>query len=199
MSQADDVFYRQFGAVLILLVIFAFASYIVASAVGDPAIAKIQQSPGALQERIAPVGSVATARMEQAAAPAAAPAPAKAEAPKTAPAKAEAPKAEAPKAEAPKVAAAAPAAAPADDGAGRKTYMAACSACHMVGVANAPKLGDTAAWSKRMEQGLEALYNSGINGKGQLMPGKGGNASLSDDDVKAAVRFMLKESGVSAG
>ncbi len=190
MSQADDVFYRQFGAVLILLVIFAFASYFVASAVGDPAIAKIQQSPGALQERIAPVGSVATAKMEQAAAPA----PAKAEAPKTAPAQAEAPKAEAPK-----VAAAAPAAAPADDGAGRKTYMAACSACHMVGVANAPKLGDTAAWSKRMEQGLEALYNSGINGKGQLMPGKGGNASLSDDDVKAAVRFMLKESGVNAG
>ena len=193
MSQADDVFYRQFGAVLILLVIFAFASYFVASAVGDPAIAKIQQSPGALQERIAPVGSVATAKMEQAAAPA------KAEAPKAAPAQAEAPKAEAPKAEAPKVAAATPAAAPADDGAGRKTYMAACSACHMVGVANAPKLGDTAAWSKRMEQGLEALYNSGINGKGQLMPGKGGNASLSDDDVKAAVRFMLKESGVSAG
>ena len=194
MSQADDVFYRQFGAVLIILVIFEFASYFVASAVGDPAIAKIQQSPGALQERIAPVGSVATAKMEQAAAPAAAPAPADAEAPKAAP-----PKAEAPKAEAPKVAAAAPTAAPADDGAGRKTYMAACSACHMVGVANAPKLGDTAAWSKRMEQGLEALYNSGINGKGQLMPGKGGNASLSDDDVKAAVRFMLKESGVNAG
>ena len=198
MSQADDVFYRQFGAVLILLVIFAFASYFVASAVGDPAIAKIQQSPGALQERIAPVGSVATAKMEQAAAPATAEAPEAAPAQAEAP-KAEAPKAEAPKAEAPKVAAATPAAAPVDDGAGRKTYMAACSACHMVGVANAPKLGDTAAWSKRMEQGLEALYNSGINGKGQLMPGKGGNASLSDDDVKAAVRFMLKESGVSAG
>ena len=109
MSQSDDLFYRQFGAVLILLVIFAFASYFAASAVGDPALAKIQQSPGALQERIAPVGSVATAKMEQAAAPAAAPAPAKAEAPKAAPAKAEAPK----------VAAAAPAAAPADDGAGK--------------------------------------------------------------------------------
>ena len=185
MSHADDVFYRQFGAVLILIIISAFAAYFIAQAIGGPAIAKIQQSPGALEQRIAPVGAVATAKMEQeAAVPVKAAEPVKAAAPaKVAP---------------PKVAAVAVAATPAD-GVGRKTFNAACGACHIAGVANAPKLGDKVAWGKRSAQGLDALYDSGIKGKGALMPAKGGNASLSDDDVKAAVRYMLKEAGVNAG
>ena len=208
MSHADDVFYRQFGVVLILLIIFAFVAGIIANSVGGDAIDRITQSQDSVMDRIKPVGSVESAEMAAkaetetaAAAPAAAPAapaPAKAE-----PAKAEAPKAEPAKAAAPAApAAAAPAVAAAamDDGGavGRDTYNAACLACHTTGVANAPKLGDAAAWGTRAQQGLEALYTSGIKGKGQLMPAKGGNATLSDDAVKAAVRYMLSKAGVTA-
>jgi cytochrome c5 len=90
--------------------------------------------------------------------------------------------------------AAATAAAPAkvaDAGnAGKATYDSACTVCHTAGVAGAPKPGDKAAWAPRLAQGKPALYNSALKGKG-AMPPKGGNASLSDDAVKAAVDYML--------
>ena len=63
-------------------------------------------------------------------------------------------------------------------------------ACHVTGAANAPKLGDKAAWAPRIKTGTEALYASVLKGKG-AMPPKGGNAALSDADVKAAVDYMV--------
>ncbi len=89
------------------------------------------------------------------------------------------------------VAATAPAvvaAAPAADG--RKVYDAGCVACHGAGVAGAPKFGDKAAWAPRIKTGIDALYAASIKGKG-VMPAKGGNASLSDADIRAAVDFMV--------
>ena len=80
--------------------------------------------------------------------------------------------------------------APADPAAGRQTYQQACAFCHDKGVAGAPKLGDAAAWSARTAQGKETLYASALHGKG-AMPAKGGNPSLSDDAVKAAVDFIV--------
>ena len=73
---------------------------------------------------------------------------------------------------------------------GEKTYKATCFACHDVGVAGAPKLGDKAAWEPRIAAGKDALYHSSLNGK-NAMPAKGGNAALSDADVKAAVDYMV--------
>ena len=98
----------------------------------------------------------------------------------------------APAADAPKVATATVAAAPAKAGKpdGKKTYDTACMACHATGAANAPKLGDKAAWAPRIKTGTEALYASVIKGKG-AMPPKGGNAALADADVKAAVDYMV--------
>lgn len=85
----------------------------------------------------------------------------------------------------------APAAAPAPDpGAGRQTYQQACAFCHDKGVAGAPKLGDAAAWSARTAQGKETLYASALHGKG-AMPARGGNPSLSDDAVRAAVDYLV--------
>ena len=84
--------------------------------------------------------------------------------------------------------AAAPAAAGKPDG--KKTYDTACMACHATGAANAPKLGDKAAWAPRIKTGAEALYASALKGKG-AMPPKGGNAALADADVKAAVDYMV--------
>jgi cytochrome c5 len=76
--------------------------------------------------------------------------------------------------------------------AGKATYDATCSVCHAAGVAGAPKAGDKAAWSERLKaaKGKAGLYASSLKGKG-AMPAKGGNASLSDDAVKAAVDYLL--------
>ncbi|WKB55415.1 c-type cytochrome [Eleftheria terrae] len=90
----------------------------------------------------------------------------------------------------------APAAAPAvaENPVGKKVYGNVCSMCHSAGVAGAPKPGDEADWSARASQGKEQLYKHAIEGftgaKGQ-MPARGGSASLSDDDVKAAVDYMV--------
>ncbi|NHZ90181.1 c-type cytochrome [Massilia sp. CCM 8733] len=113
-----------------------------------------------------------------AAKPDAAPAPAEA----AAPAPVAAPAAAAP-AEAPKLAA----------DAGKTVYNSACIACHGAGIAGAPKVGDKAAWTARIAQGAPVLYEhaiKGYTGKAGMMPPKGGS-SASDDEVKAAVDFMV--------
>ena len=87
------------------------------------------------------------------------------------------------------VVAAAPAAAAGGKADGKKIYDTACAACHAAGVAGAPKFGDKAAWAPRLKPGVDALYASALKGKA-AMPAKGGNASLADADVKAAVDYM---------
>lgn len=82
------------------------------------------------------------------------------------------------------------AAAAADHSAGEAVYNASCSVCHTAGVAGAPKPGDAAAWEPRIAQGTEVLYTHALNGF-NAMPPKGGNLSLSDDEVKGVVNFML--------
>ena len=76
---------------------------------------------------------------------------------------------------------------------GKQIYGSACFACHMSGAAGAPKLGDKGAWSSRIAAGMDSLYKNAINGKG-AMPPKGGSMALSDDDVKAAVAYMVEQS-----
>lgn len=79
---------------------------------------------------------------------------------------------------------------------GQSVYNSTCSVCHGAGVAGAPKFGDKAAWGPRIKQGKETLYNhaiKGFQGKVGMMPAKGGNASLKDADVKAAVDFMVSK------
>jgi cytochrome c5 len=85
---------------------------------------------------------------------------------------------------------AAAALAPAWAADGKAVYDKTCVACHAAGVANAPKLGDKAAWAPRVATGKDALIASVIKGKG-AMPPKAGAADLKDDDIKAAVDFML--------
>jgi len=78
---------------------------------------------------------------------------------------------------------------------GKKVYDSGCTACHTAGVAGAPKLGDKAAWKGRIAAGKATLYGhaiKGFQGKSGVMPPKGGFTNLSDDEVKAAVDFMIK-------
>jgi len=88
---------------------------------------------------------------------------------------------------------ASPAAAAPDLVHGQKIYRQACAFCHDRGVAGAPKTGDVAAWNARLAQGMASLYTVAIRGKG-AMPARGGNPSLTDADVNAAVDFMIAQS-----
>ena len=82
----------------------------------------------------------------------------------------------------------------ADGGAaGQQVYKDSCQFCHAAGVAGAPKLGDKEAWAPRIALGLDALLASAINGK-NVMPPRGACASCSDDDLKAAIEYMIGQS-----
>ncbi len=85
------------------------------------------------------------------------------------------------------------AAAPASADAGKATYTTACFACHGTGAAGAPILGNKDAWATRVSQGKDTLYSHAIDGF-KAMPAKGGAASLSDDEVKAVVDYMVEQS-----
>jgi cytochrome c5 len=77
---------------------------------------------------------------------------------------------------------------------GEKVYQDVCKVCHETGLVGAPKLGDKAAWAPRIKRGINALYASALNGKGE-MPPKGGNRNLADIEVQRAVVYMANRSG----
>jgi cytochrome c5 len=67
-------------------------------------------------------------------------------------------------------------------------------ACHQAGMNGAPKFGNKVAWAPRIAQGREKLYEHAIKGL-RGMPPKGGSTNLTDDQVKAAVDYMVKVAG----
>ena len=77
---------------------------------------------------------------------------------------------------------------------GDQIYNSACLACHSVGVAGAPKLGDNAAWADRASKGIDGLLATAISGI-NAMPPKGTCADCSDEELKAAIEYMLSQSG----
>ena len=80
---------------------------------------------------------------------------------------------------------------------GKQVYDAGCVACHGAGIAGAPRVGDSGAWVDRIGAGLDSLVAHAINGfQGSqgMMPAKGGNPSLSDEEIEAAVEYMVAES-----
>lgn len=142
--------------------------------VGDGESAEAGAAQSMIEQRIQPLGQVAlTGDPAPAAMPAAMPAPAPAPAPVTV-------------AQAP----AAPAAA-----AGQSVYEQACALCHVPpGLAGAPPFGDTASWEPRIAQGTDVLAEHVINGyQGStgIMPPKGGRVDLSDEQVLAAMQYMI--------
>lgn len=76
---------------------------------------------------------------------------------------------------------------------GEAVYTKTCAACHKTGVLGAPKVGDKEAWAPLLDDGIDELVQNAINGVGK-MPAKGGNSSLSDAEVKAAVEYMAGQS-----
>ena len=80
---------------------------------------------------------------------------------------------------------------------GPQVYNTACLACHGTGVGGAPTLGDVAAWVPRLAQGPDILADHVINGytgDAGYMPPKGGRIDLSDEEILAAMNYLLDES-----
>lgn len=103
----------------------------------------------------------------------------------------------APAAPAPVAAAAAAPAPVAENAVGKKVYGAVCSMCHAANVAGAPKPGDKADWGPRIAQGKDTLYKhavEGFTGAKGMMPPRGGGGTLTDDELKAAVDYMVAQS-----
>lgn len=157
----------------------ALSDYEVARAV----VYMANKSGASLPEPAAPAEDGAKKEADAGAAPAA-----QAAAPAAA-----APAAAAPAAAAPAAAAQAPAPeqkTAAVNPAGEQLYKTVCFACHATGVANAPKFGDKAAWAPYISTGMDAMVKVAMTGKG-AMPPKGGAANASEDDIRAAVQFMV--------
>jgi cytochrome c5 len=162
IKTSNQLFVAMFLAFAVpIAVIVLLAQYVTSGLDVDPT--NPLMSEDAVYKRIKPVGDVVLA--EAGAAAAAAPAPVA-------------------------TAAAAPAAAAPAKVDGKATYEQACVACHGAGIAGAPKAGDKAAWAPRIAQGKATLHDHAIKGI-RMMPAKGGNASLADDAVKAAVDHMV--------
>lgn len=75
-----------------------------------------------------------------------------------------------------------------------RTYTQSCGACHNSGAAGAPRFGNSADWSARLEKGMDVLVEHTINGFNNVMPPKGMCFTCSDDDLRAVVQYILDES-----
>ncbi len=75
---------------------------------------------------------------------------------------------------------------------GETVYTKTCKVCHASGINGAPIIGNAIQWGKRTPQGTQTLIEHASNGYG-LMPAKGGNTALTNDEVAQAVEFMLSQ------
>ena len=79
---------------------------------------------------------------------------------------------------------------------GQKIYGAGCNVCHETGIAGAPRIEDTSNWKNRLKQGRDTVIKhaiEGYQGKDGLMPAKGGNDELTNEEVILAVDYILKD------
>ena len=82
-----------------------------------------------------------------------------------------------------------------DTASGEAVYKRACVGCHMTGAAGAPRVGDASAWESRIARGSASLVQTAINGvPGTAMMARGTCGTCSDDDIKAAVEYMIVQS-----
>jgi len=77
---------------------------------------------------------------------------------------------------------------------GKVIYDNLCTACHTTGVGLAPTL-DHSHWDARIAQGKDTLYKHAIEGytgpDGGIMPPKGGNPALTEEQMHATVDWMI--------
>lgn len=76
---------------------------------------------------------------------------------------------------------------------GKEVYDGSCGTCHSIGVAGAPKFGDSGDWGARAAKGIETLYTHAIEGFNG-MPPMGLCGTCSEDEIKATVDYMVENS-----
>jgi len=77
---------------------------------------------------------------------------------------------------------------------GKQIWEGTCQVCHLSGIAEAPPIGNKKAWQKRIAQGEAVLIQhaiEGFSGNFGTMPARGGNATLTDEEIALAVRYMV--------
>nr|WP_246261243.1 c-type cytochrome [Alteromonas ponticola] len=75
---------------------------------------------------------------------------------------------------------------------GEEVYNQACMACHGAGVLGAPKLQVAAEWQPRLdERGLDGIWQNALDGI-NAMPPRGACGNCSDDEIKAAIEYMIE-------
>ena len=79
---------------------------------------------------------------------------------------------------------------------GKTIFGNLCQTCHTNAATGAPVISDKAAWAPRVAQGVDTLVKhavEGFTGSKGMMPAKGGNPSLTNEQVKATVEWMLTQ------
>ena len=77
---------------------------------------------------------------------------------------------------------------------GRDIYNKFCFSCHAAGVAGAPMVGDVQAWAVRGAKGKNLMLQSTIEGMPPGMPPMGLCMACTDEDLAAAIEYMLDAS-----
>ena len=78
---------------------------------------------------------------------------------------------------------------------GEQVVQYQCVLCHGPGLSGAPRIGDARAWNQRARVGLDGLVSSATRGRG-AMPPSGGLSDLSEPELRSAIAYMLRRSGV---
>ncbi len=84
-----------------------------------------------------------------------------------------------------------------DRATGEQINAQVCNTCHATGIGGAPFTGDVQAWAPRIGKGMEELIGNSIDGyqgRTGFMPPRGGESTLTDDQVASAVVFMVEQS-----
>ncbi len=191
--EQDHVFFRNFTVVVALLAAMMVVFFLLALEIGGQ-VSHIPLSEAAVAERTALIGKVAVAGEDNVG---------EAHAQDTAPSSAGFGGDAAPDPQ-PALLVAGDAAAQAEGDAGdagshpgESVYNGLCISCHGTGIPGIPQLGDKEAWASRIEKGTEVLYGSVINGfqgSTMMMPPRGGNPGLTDEQIHDSVDYMLEQS-----
>jgi cytochrome c5 len=76
---------------------------------------------------------------------------------------------------------------------GLQVYDAGCIACHGKTTQGAPIPGDKDDWNERLAAGgMKQMMRHTINGYGEYMPARGGCLDCSDEELMAAVKYMIE-------
>jgi cytochrome c5 len=83
---------------------------------------------------------------------------------------------------------------------GEEVYKNRCSLCHAGGAGGAPRFQQREDWAPRAARGKLALYDTALHGKpNTAMRARGGFRDLSEDEVMAAVDYMVAQAGLNPG